>query len=103
MFHYQVTVEDTKSVLSLNGDLDIDAFETVKEEIMTEQYSTQHVEIDFSRVRFVDSTGIGLLIDLVHHLRNGGKAITIANVSREVQEVFSLLQLADILGKDVFI
>jgi anti-anti-sigma factor len=103
MFHYQVTVEESKCLLSLCGDLDIDAFEIVKEQMMPEQFPANHVEIDFSRVRFVDSTGIGLLIDLVNHLRNSGKAVTIINVSSAIQEVFSLLQLADILGRDVFV
>lgn len=103
MFHYQITAGENRSVIELTGDMDIDSSEIVKEQIIPESYPTKQVEINFAKVRFVDSTGIGLLIDLVNNLKKSDKEIAITNVSPGVQEVFSLLQLPDILGKEMFV
>jgi anti-anti-sigma factor len=103
MFQYQLTIDQTNAALSLEGDMDIDATEIIEDEIIPVISQYDCVEISFTKVRFVDSTGIGLLITLVQRSQENGINVTISNVNAEVNEVFSLLQIPDILGKDVFV
>ncbi|HZG17473.1 MAG TPA: STAS domain-containing protein [Candidatus Bathyarchaeia archaeon] len=102
MFHYQIQQEADQSILALEGDMDIDAYEAVKDDIIPALSSSREVVISFEHIRFVDSTGIGLLIDLVQILQSKEISISIKDVSQEVLEVFQLLQLPDILGQDIF-
>ncbi|TJY42847.1 STAS domain-containing protein [Cohnella pontilimi] len=101
MFKYELIDEEATTVISFEGDLDIDATELMEEEIAPKLYDCSNIKIDFSKVQFVDSSGIGLLITLIHHLRERGIRVRIFHVSDEVRIVFEMLQLPDIMGADV--
>lgn len=103
MFKYEILHEELQSKVSLDGDLDIDVTEIMEEEIAPKLINSNDVEIDFEKVSFVDSSGIGLLITLVTDLQQQGKNVFIKNLSSDVKQVFSLLQLPEILGHDVFV
>ncbi|MCM3387910.1 STAS domain-containing protein [Ureibacillus chungkukjangi] len=49
----------------------------------------------------MDSSGIGLLISIITNLKENDRNPTITNISDDVKTVFTLLQLDEILGKDV--
>lgn len=102
MFKYEILQEGSKSIVKFNGDLDIDVTELMQEEIAPALMESKDIVIDFSNVPFVDSSGIGLLITLVNELREAGNRVAITKVSPDVMHVFSLLQLPEILGHDVF-
>ena len=87
----------------LEGDLDIDSTEVVEEELIPKLVSEKVININFENVPFVDSSGMGLLLNLVQTLNEAGIKVTVSNVREEVMEVFDLLQLPDILGDDVFV
>lgn len=101
MFNYLIVNIETKSIATFEGDMDIDVTELMEEQITPELMKSREIEIDFSKVLFVDSSGIGLLITLVDKLKNHGKSIEIININSEVKQVFALLQLPEILGLDV--
>jgi anti-anti-sigma factor len=56
---------------------------------------TRNVELDFAHVDFISSTGIGTLIAAVGEYRDVAGDIVIANLSRELREVFEMLDLLD--------
>jgi anti-anti-sigma factor len=62
----------------------------------------KEIELDFEQISFVDSSGIGLLIALVKNMKERGNRVVITHLSPDVKKVFSLLQLPEILGNDVF-
>jgi anti-anti-sigma factor len=103
MFKYDLVDNGTKTVVLFDGDMDIDVTEVMEEELSPALMNSKEVHIDFSKVPFVDSSGIGLLITLVTNLREQGNRVQIMNISPEVKEVFALLQLPEILGYDVLI
>ncbi|MFD2372149.1 STAS domain-containing protein [Brevibacillus sp. GCM10020057] len=103
MFTYEIIQEEAKSIVKINGDLDIDVTEIMQDEIAPALMERKDIEIDFSNVPFVDSSGIGLLITLINELREAGSQIAITKVSPDVMHVFSLLQLPEILGHDIFV
>jgi anti-anti-sigma factor len=95
-------VEEHLEVI-LEGDLDIDSTEVVEEELIPKLASEKAININFENVPFVDSSGMGLLLNLVQTLKETGTKVIVSNVREEVMEVFELLQLPDILGNDVFV
>lgn len=103
MVSYSLHVENEHVVVKLKGDLDIEGTELVLEELIPSLEKYKEVHLDFEDVPFVDSSGIGLLINLVDTLSDKEIKVTISNVRKEIEEVFELLQLSEILGEGVFI
>lgn len=105
MFSYQIESSDHQASIMLYGDLDIEVSEIVEKEIKPILTKFESVTIHLGEVPFVDSTGIGVLINLIDTLRknNEHSQITIIEVQPLVQEVFDMIQLREILGEEVLI
>jgi anti-anti-sigma factor len=102
MIQYNFSNEDDHLDISFEGDLDIEATEIIHEEIKPLIIKYKSANLNLNKVPFVDSSGMGLLIDLVRTVEDRTK-VTISEVKDEVFEVFELLQLPEILGRDTFI
>lgn len=102
MFSYNLSERDKNVSIQLIGDLDIEATE-ILEEITSKLDSYNNIELDFDEVPFVDSTGIGLLINLIETLKENDEfvGVKVRNIQPLVKEVFDILQLDEILGKEV--
>lgn len=104
MFKFNIEQEDDKVVVKLEGDLDIEATEVIENDLVKAlQNSSNEVELDFCYIDFVDSSGIGILITLISHLKETNLKPTITNLKEDVQSVFDLLQLDEIIGKEVLV
>ncbi len=71
--------------------------------LIPELENQSQVHLNFQKVKFVDSSGMGLLIKIVNRLKKEKHQVNILNVKKEVLEVFELVQMPEILGKDVII
>jgi len=103
MFSFLLIKEEEKVEVILEGDLDIDGTEVVEEELIPVIESFSFINLNLRDVPFVDSSGIGLLLNLVKTMEEKGITIVISNVREEVMDVFDLLQIPDILGEGIFI
>ena len=103
MLEFSLNPKEDHIEVILEGDLDIDATEIIEEELIPALENYQSIKINFEHVPFVDSSGMGLLMNLVQTLKESSAKVLIMNVREEVMEVFELLQLPDILGEDVFV
>jgi anti-sigma B factor antagonist len=56
-----------------------------------------HVVVDLSGVVFLDSTGLGVLIGLLHRLRSRDGSLVLAGASDRVYKVFHTTQLTKVL------
>ncbi|MBP1153985.1 MULTISPECIES: STAS domain-containing protein [unclassified Paenibacillus] len=101
MFKYTIENIDSTTIVVFEGDMDIDVTELIEEELTPALLTSSEIEIDFSKVLFVDSSGIGLLITLVQNIQTQGNTVVIVNLSAEVMQIFALLQLPEILGPEV--
>ncbi|CAM2845200.1 STAS domain-containing protein [Paenibacillus sediminis] len=97
----QIVNEQLKTIVSFEGDMDIDATELMEDEIVPELMKSGQIEMDFLKVLFVDSSGIGLLITLIQNLQDNGSSVEVINLSADVKQVFELLELSKILGEGV--
>ncbi len=103
MLKFSLNQKEDHIEVILEGDLDIDGTEVVEEELIPAIENYRFVNINFEHVPFVDSSGMGLLMNVVHTLKASNAKVRVMNVRDEVMEVFELLQLPDILGEDVFV
>lgn len=49
------------------------------------------IEVDLSRVPYIDSTGIGVLVGAVHHAADRGVGLTVSRPQSNVARVLALL------------
>jgi anti-anti-sigma factor len=105
MFSYELVNKEDKIVIMFNGDMDIEITEIVEEEIIPSILACPSIDINLLNVSFVDSTGIGLLINLIDTVKkkNEDVSVTIINVQPHVKDIFELIQLSEILGENVFV
>ncbi|SET08255.1 anti-sigma B factor antagonist/stage II sporulation protein AA (anti-sigma F factor antagonist) [Oceanobacillus limi] len=103
MLKYTITKEEYTVKVTLNGDLDIEGTELINDKLIPSLLTAKVVEVSLEQVPFVDSTGMGLLMNLVNTLKDSSITITISHVREDVFEVFELLQLPEIFGKEVFV
>lgn len=103
MFSYIINKNGLEMSIRLKGDLDIEVTEVMEEDIIPAISDSKRIEFDLKEVPFVDSTGIGLLINTVDRLKKNGDdvQIKIVNVQPLVRDVFEMLQLQEILGDEV--
>ncbi|MBM7577767.1 STAS domain-containing protein [Jeotgalibacillus terrae] len=103
MFSYEIEQESERAKVTFEGDLDIDCTETIEDELIPALTGYKSVIIEFGAVEFVDSSGMGLLLNLVQSLKDEGVSVYIRRVREEVMEVFDLLQIPEILGRHTFV
>lgn len=103
MIQHEMLTDKKKTTVIFEGDIDIESTEMMEDEITPSLQTCENVELNLAKVPFVDSTGIGLIIKLVQSLKEKGTNVTITNINTDVFDVFSFLQIPEILGKEVFI
>jgi anti-anti-sigma factor len=87
-----------KARLVLGGDLDMDArfqAEQALDELLSEP--VEQLAIDLGEVTFVDSTGMGLVLEVNDRARTDGFELRLSRGPAEVQRVFELAGVADVL------
>ena len=84
------------SIVTLSGDLD------AKGALLVEQMLVQLLEkkifrvtLDFEKVLFISSAGVGILLGLVSSVRDAGGDAVFVRVPPKVSSVFQLLNLED--------
>lgn len=98
MFQVQTSLQDKTLIFTLLGSLDIGGVDTFENEVSkVDLLVADMVHIDFKGVEFVDSTGIGSIVNLVQSLEERGLGYKLTNVSEPIQEVFVILGLEDII------
>ncbi|HEY8523789.1 MAG TPA: STAS domain-containing protein [Acidimicrobiales bacterium] len=85
-------------VARLGGDLDIVTSEDVKRELAEVLDSgAASLSLDLSDVRFVDSSGLGALVAVHRHAEAAGAQFTVRKVPSQVQRLFEITRLDDLL------
>ena len=94
-----VSMEAGRATAVLRGEFDMAATFTVEprfEELLA-QPELEALQIDLSRLQFIDSTGVGVLIRVNDELQRRDLDLEIVPGPREVHRVFEVAGLADAL------
>jgi anti-anti-sigma factor len=62
----------------------------------------KNITLDFSKLDFIDSSGIGFILFESKKLMDQGYQLKIRNLSDEIRELFDLLGIPYILGESIF-
>ena len=82
--------------LPLRGHLDAEGAPVLSERLAgLLDAGSIRVELDFAGVQFISSTGIGTIIAAVGEYRDVGGDIVITGLSKELRDVFVMLDLMD--------
>lgn len=101
----EIIYEMTGSTLvaQLFGEMDHHSAEKVRGDIdeMLENYSAKNLIFDFSRVSFMDSAGIGIVLGRYKRLHAAGGIVMIVDCSQKIRKIlnmagiFSLIEYMD--------
>jgi anti-sigma B factor antagonist len=78
------------SVVSLAGELDLSTIPTIEGRLFEQLRSHPGVVVDLTRLSFIDSSGIGLLIKAFRAVDERGKLHTVIAPGSQVERVFQL-------------
>lgn len=81
--------------VALDGEIDAATVDPMKAK-MAEAIDANpgsRVTIDFARVTFLDSTGLGALVSAMRRARSNGGDVALANVAPNVRKVFDITGL----------
>lgn len=89
-------LEDGSYLIELEGDLDTKGA-LIMEDLLSQllEQKMHNVALDFAKVPFVSSAGVGMLLGMVSTLRDAGGDATFVNVTPKVNSVLRLLNLDD--------
>ncbi len=100
--NYTISKEQTGYRIQIEGDLDLYTSYAIKDEIKKEFIpNPDHMHVDLSQVHYIDSAGIGLLIELKKNVEKLGKNYTVSNIPAELMRMFKSISLDTILGESL--
>ena len=82
--------ENGASVIELVGELDLSTIPKIEARLLKSAASHERLVLDLSRVCFIDSSGIALLITAHQSTAEGGKMHTVVSRSSQVERVLAL-------------
>jgi len=83
--------------ITVNGDIEMMTIKEFKEKLLDIGQSVdKDIELDLSRVEYIDSSGVGVLISLLKLQKKKGKSLKIKKVSSKVLNVLKLSSLSDV-------
>jgi anti-sigma B factor antagonist len=56
-----------------------------------------HVLLDFSRVDYINSTGIALIVSILGRARSEGRTVIASGLSEHYRQIFTITRLSDFI------
>ncbi|MGO8669900.1 MAG: STAS domain-containing protein [Capsulimonadaceae bacterium] len=87
-------LNDTSTVLAVEGEVDVYSSPQLKQEIVSEaQAGTKHLFIDLSKVEYLDSTCLGVLIGGLKRLRELDGNVVLVGPGSRILRIFEITGL----------
>ena len=90
-------IENGKSLYALVGRLDSNAVSNLQRELDADMDSVNYLTLDFSKLEYVSSAGLRLLMNLQREMNRKG-SMKVINVSDEVRNVLKVTGFLNILN-----
>jgi anti-anti-sigma factor len=88
---------DSTTIFKIKGTLDISTTNLIEPHLKKLDDDVRNLLFDFSELEFIDSTGIGSIIDAIHLSQEKNFRIQFQNVNEETEQIFDILGLYEIL------
>lgn len=93
-FAVDVSQRDGCTVVTASGELDVHTAPALKEQLdALSQVPNPCLIVDLGEVGFIDSTGLGVLVSTLKHVRESGGSLDVVVASPRVLRVFALTGL----------
>ncbi|WP_026477991.1 anti-sigma F factor antagonist [Alkaliphilus transvaalensis] len=99
LLNYEVI--DNKLIIKFDGELDHHVAENIRVELdeMIEKKRTKHLIFNLADLRFMDSSGIGVIMGRYKNISKMGGKVAIIEVPEKIDKIFSLSGLYRIVEK----
>lgn len=97
MIKLNSVIKGSLCTISVSGVLDYATMDHFNEVIKNIKQEINKVVIDFAELDFIDSTGIGSIINLVHVANEKNFRIELAGISEEIGELFETIGVYQIM------
>lgn len=95
---HAVSVEGGVATLRLEGRIDRDALGTLDAAYAAAaRREPDVVELDFTGVDYINSTGIALIVGLLGKARSQGRAVRAVGLSEHYRHIFEITRLSDFI------
>ena len=96
-----VRAEGASTVVSLDGELDLASAERLRPQLLAAvRARPRTLVLDVSGLRFVDASGVSVLLEAQRALARSGGAVVLRRPPRVVRRVVQLLELQDALPEE---
>jgi len=95
---YTVNEEGNIATVHLDGEIDMDVTEKAKEVIFPHIDAGKEVHLNLSKVQYMDSSGISVLIESHQKALEKNTKVIIKDVSKSVLKVIMMAKLEQILN-----
>ena len=95
---YKVDEIDNKRVVHLNGEIDMEVSDKARNTILPLIEAGHEVQINLSKVQYMDSSGISVLIESHQKALEKNTKVIIKDVSKSVLKVIMMAKLEQILN-----
>ncbi len=97
-FAAQVRSQPGLATIDMAGDINAFAEEDLNRAFHeAEQFNPTTIILNFSRVGYINSTGIALIVGLLAHARKARRSLAVCGLSDHYLEIFQITRLADFM------
>ncbi len=87
-------LSETTCILEIEGEVDVYTSPQLKQDLVAlAEQGTKHIVIDLSKVEYLDSTGLGVLIGGLKRLREAGGNMALVGPGMRIQRIFEITGL----------
>lgn len=91
-------LKGTSYIVRLEGELDIATVDNLNEHVdLMVQANCSSILIDFSKLIFIDSTGIGAILRVIYLARDKGFAVELEGMNSNINEIFETVGVIRVL------
>ena len=93
-------IEKGICIISIEGNIALDGVNEAKEFLKphVESDEIKGIVINFEKVNFIDSSGIGLIVSVFKTMQERSGSFAITNLSKKNEEIFTITRLNKILN-----
>jgi anti-sigma B factor antagonist len=84
------------TIVDVSGDIDMGTSPGLRKLLLESLTNTARLVVNMGEVRYIDSSGIASLVEVLMKARNNQKRLVLFGLNRTVQEVLQLTRLATV-------
>ena len=85
---------DNTVLVSLQGEINLNHAEELRQHLMNHMATDLRIILDFQKVMYIDSAGIGVLVTFLSHLKKHGGKLSLCHLNRTVKHMFDLTKIS---------